>query len=69
MCGRRGVPGRAEAATLSPAPLPSVGRRTQTSSGLNWQMDSRGIISLTCTVGGSAGLNDQLGLLNVFTKK
>ena len=36
---------------------------------LNWQMDSQGVILWTCTVEGSAGCNDQLGLLNVFTKK
>lgn len=41
----------------------------QTGPELNWQMDSPGVILSTCTVGGSAGCNDQLSLLNVFTKK
>ena len=41
----------------------------QTDPGLNWQMDSLGLILLTCAVGGPAGCNDQRSLLNVFTKK
>lgn len=55
-------------ATLSGA-LPSVKLEDADQPGLNWQMDSQGVILLTCTMGGSAGLNDRLCLLNVFTKK
>ena len=61
--------GEWEPAILSLAPPDISGLVTQTNPQLNWQMHSRGVILLTCTMEGSAGCNDQLGLLNVFTKK